>query len=203
MAIQKAALNVQQQKKTTPRKRPRNTKPRYLRGDWHPTKKHTRGNGPGSRGYPANEQPMRPGDMIAFPGVQGYWKLIVSYKKDDTKPTKRWVKVSDSTAMAALERQQAQLKIKTKKTYPIKGNKVPVAPVVFKTRKGTTTGNNMFVREFSQTEEGRSAIKKEGGMLKAASIAWKNLDDKEKEKYKQMAAKQNAERNAQEVAAVC
>lgn len=177
------------------KKRVKNSKPRYLRGDWIATRNITRGNGPGSKGYPAELQPLnRCRDMIGFPDQPGvYYKLMATKKTGETHYTKRWVRVAKSSAEQALARQQQALKIQTGATHPVKGKKVPVSEPVFKKRKGTTTGNNMFVREFSQTEEGREAIKQQGGMLKAASTAWKNLPKDKKEKYKKMAEEQNKE----------
>jgi len=176
-----------------PAKRLKNTKPRYLRGDWFATRNVTRGNGPGSKGYPAELQPLsRVRDMIAFEGHPGcYWKLMATKKPGEISFTKRWVKVAKSSATQSLQRQQQALKIKTNTLHPIAGKKVPVSEPVFKKRKGTTTGNNMFVKEFSQTDEGREAIKQQGGMLKAASTAWKNLPAEKKKEYKALAAEQN------------
>lgn len=179
---------------TVTKKRVKNSKPRYLRGDWRATLKMTRGKGPGSKGYPAwLQQLSHRNDMIGFPGESCYYKLMATKKAGETQYTKRWVKVAKSSAEQALARQQQALKIQTGVTHAIKGKKIPVSEPVFKKRKGTTTGNNMFVKEFSQTEEGREAIKQQGGMLKAASTAWKNLDKAQKDHYKQMAAEQNKE----------
>ena len=175
------------------KKRVKNSKPRYLRGDWVATRSVTRGNGPGSRGYPAELQPLsRCRDMIAFPNQPGvFWKLMCSKKTGESHYTKRWVKVAKSSAEQALTRQQQALKIQTGVVHPVRGKKVPISEPVFKKRKGTTTGNNMFVKEFSQTDEGREAIKQQGGMLKAASAAWKKLPKEKKDAYKAMAAEQN------------
>jgi hypothetical protein len=184
------------------KKRVKNSKPRYLRGDWVATRELTRGSGPGSKGYPAELQPLnRCRDMIAFPNQPGcYWKLMATKKPTETHYTKRWVKVAKSSAEQALTRQQQALKIQTGAVHPTKGKKVPVSEPVFKKRKGTTTGNNMFVKEFSQTDKGREAIKQQGGMLKAASTAWKNLSKEEKDQYKKMAAEQNKDVDMDETA---
>ncbi len=160
-------------------------KARYLRGDWvgsNTIKK--RGNGPASKGYPPSLQPISfRNDMIKLIGTDGFYKLRVKEKR------KTWAKVTKTSAEKAIKEQFEKLQVppnkqiirKSKPRYHIRG--------------GNLSGNNLFVRYFAKTEEGKlSAKNKEGGLLKAASVAWKLLEDEERKKYYEEAKKINGDR---------